>query len=88
MATKTFTVSKISCNHCVMTIERALGALDGVTSVSGDAAARSVKVDWNEPPASWDAIRSALEDVGYPPDDEATGRQEAGGGRRTPGCCG
>ncbi len=81
MTTKTFTVSKISCGHCVMTIERALKALDGVTSVSGDAAAKSVKVEWNEPPATWDAVRSALEEVGYPPDDEATGR-------RAPGCCG
>ncbi len=81
METKTFTVSKISCNHCVMTIERALGALPGVTAVSADAAAKTVKVEWDQPPATWDAIRSALEDVGYPPDDEATGR-------RTPGCCG
>ncbi len=88
MATKTFTVSKISCNHCVMTIERALGALDGVAAVSVDAAAKTVKVEWNEPPATCDAICSALEDVGYPPDEEATGRQEAEGGGRKPGCCG
>ncbi len=69
MATKTFTVSKISCNHCVMTIEKALGALPGVTSASGDAAAKTVKVEWDEPPATWDAIRSALEDANYPPDE-------------------
>ena len=69
MATKTFTVSKISCNHCVMTIEKALGALPGVTSVSGDAAAKAVTVEWNEPPATWDAIRSALKDANYPPDE-------------------
>lgn len=68
MATRTFTVSRISCDHCVMTIERALKALGGVTSVSVDAAAKSVNVEWNEPPATWDAIRAAMEDVGYPPD--------------------
>ncbi len=67
---KTFRVPKISCDHCSRTIERELGKLDGVEAVAADAAAKVVTVKWNEPPATWDAICSALKDIGYPPDDE------------------
>jgi len=66
MASKAFTVPNISCNHCVMTIERELGELDGVTSVTADAETKNVSVEW-ESPATWEAIVSLLTEINYPP---------------------
>ena len=68
MATKTFKVPNISCGHCVMTIEREVGDLAGVTSVKADQDSRQVTVEWNEPPTSWETIRALLEEINYPPE--------------------
>ncbi len=68
MATKTFKVPNIHCGHCVMTIEREIGELTGVTSVKAEQSTRMVTVNWNEPPASWDAIRSLLTEISYAPE--------------------
>jgi copper chaperone len=67
MATKTFKVPNISCGHCVMTIEREVGELEGVISVKAEEASKMVAVEWNEPPASWDSIRALLEEINYAP---------------------
>ena len=69
MATKTFKVPNIHCGHCVMTIEREVGELAGVTSVKAEQSTRMVTVNWNEPPATWDAIRSLLAEINYPPEN-------------------
>jgi copper chaperone len=68
MATKTFKVPNISCGHCVMTIEREVGELQGVTSVKAEEVSKMVTVNWNEPPATWDGIRALLEEINYPPE--------------------
>jgi copper chaperone len=67
MPTKTFKVPNISCGHCVMTIEREVGELDGVVSVKADEASKMVSVEWNEPATNWGAIRALLEEINYPP---------------------
>jgi len=69
MATKTFKVPNIHCGHCVMTIEREVGELSGVTSVKAEQTTRMVTVNWNEPPATWDAIRSILTEINYAPEN-------------------
>jgi len=66
MTSKAFYVPNITCNHCVMTIKRELGELDGVNNVTGDAETKTVTVEW-EPPAIWDSIKSLLTDINYPP---------------------
>ena len=66
MTTKTFRVPNISCNHCVMTIKRELGELEGVVSVNGDVEAKTVTVEW-ESPAAWDSINSLLTEINYSP---------------------
>jgi copper chaperone len=66
MASKTFTVPNISCNHCVMTIKRELGELAGVSSVTADAETKTVTVEWGTP-ANWEAIKSLLTEINYPP---------------------
>ena len=69
MATKTFKVPSIHCGHCVMTIEREVGELAGVTSVKAEQATQMVTVNWNEPPATWEAIRSLLTEINYAPEN-------------------
>jgi len=66
MTTKTFSVPNINCGHCTHAIEMELGEIPGVNSVKADAATKEVTVDWQEP-ASWDRIRSVLEEINYPP---------------------
>ncbi len=68
MATKTFKVPNISCGHCVMTIEREVGELAGITSVKAEQSTKMVTVNWNEPPASWEDIRSLLTEINYAPE--------------------
>jgi len=67
MATKTFTVPNISCGHCVMTIQREVGELEGVLSVKAEQASKMVTVEWNEPPTNWDVIKDLLVEINYPP---------------------
>ena len=66
MATKTFRVPNVSCNHCVMTIKRELGELEGVVSANGDVETKSVTVEW-ELPATWEGIKSLLTEINCPP---------------------
>ena len=67
MASKTFKVPNISCGHCVMSIKREVGELEGVVAVEAAADTKMVTIEWNEP-ASWDGIRSLLEEINYPPE--------------------
>ena len=68
MASKTILVPNISCGHCVMTIQREVAELEGLVSVEAQEATKMVTVEWNEPPASWGAIQSLLEEINYPPE--------------------
>lgn len=65
MAAKTYSVPNISCGHCVMTIERELGELEGVSNVKADADTKSVTVTWDAP-ASEDGIKALLAEINYP----------------------
>jgi copper chaperone len=69
MASKTFKVPNISCGHCVMTIQREVGELEGVTSVKAEESSRMVTVEWTEPPANWDEIEELLVEINYPPEN-------------------
>ncbi len=66
MESKTFRVPNISCHHCVMTIRRELGALEGVKRVEGEVESKQVTVEW-EPPATWEQIVATLTEINYPP---------------------
>jgi len=67
MPTKTFKVPNISCGHCVKTIEREVGELDGVMSVKANESTQQVTVEWKEPPTSWGAIKALLDEMDYSP---------------------
>jgi len=64
-----FSIPNISCGHCVKTIERALGEIEGVSRVEGDAATKEVTVEW-VPPASLEGIMSSLKEINFPAADQ------------------
>jgi len=64
MDSKTFKVPNISCGHCVMTIEREVGELNGVKSVKAEQDSKMVTVEWDAP-ANWDGISALLEEINY-----------------------
>jgi copper chaperone len=53
-------VPSVSCNHCKMAIEGAVGALAGVRSVAVDVDAKSVAVD-----VTLETIEAAVQEEGY-----------------------
>ena len=65
MSQQTISVPDISCNHCKMSIEGAVGALDGVEKVEVHIEPRTVEVDFNEASVSIEAIPAAIEKQGY-----------------------
>lgn len=67
MTTKTVTVPNISCGHCVMTIQREVGELGGVTEVKAEEASKKVTVTWDPDATDWTAIEATLKEIEYPP---------------------
>lgn len=60
--TRTYRVPDVSCDHCKHAIESEVGALDDVSNVAVDIAAKQVTVDGT---ASDAAIHAAIEAAGY-----------------------
>lgn len=67
MTSKTVNVPGISCGHCVATIEREVGALEGVAAVKAELAKRSVTVSWDPAAIEWAAIADLMKEIHYPP---------------------
>ncbi len=67
MATETInlTVEGMSCQHCVMSVQKAVGALKGVSGVQVDLAAKRVTVGYDPGLVDLAAIRAAIDDQGY-----------------------
>ena len=66
MHEKSFLAPDISCGHCVATIRRELGDLDGVVSVEADAKTKRVRVRFGEA-TDWAEIAELLSEIGFPP---------------------
>jgi copper chaperone len=64
LASTTISVPEIHCDHCKMSIEGAVSALDGVESAEVDVTAATVAVAFG-PPADLEAIVAAIEEQGY-----------------------
>jgi copper chaperone len=62
----TLTAPDISCDHCKHTIERELGGLAGVQSVSVDVPTKHVNVSYDRQHLSREAIVEKLDEEGYP----------------------
>jgi len=65
MEKKTFSISAISCGHCVNAIKTELTELTGISKVEGDIEGKSVEVEWDAP-ATEDLIKNKLADINYP----------------------
>ena len=63
MAT-TLKVKGMSCQHCVMSVTKALGQLEGIKNVQVDLAEGAVRFDNSEEIAS-DRIEKAISDAVY-----------------------
>jgi len=57
-------VPDVSCNHCKMAIEQAVGRVPGVESVDVEVDSKSVNVRLDQS-AELQAVRDAIEDEGY-----------------------
>lgn len=65
MEKRIFSIPNITCNHCVMTIKRELGEMEGVSEVDGDTEKKEITVSWDAP-ASPEKIKSLLKEINYP----------------------
>lgn len=59
--TTTYAVPDISCQHCVDSITKEVGAVDGVRSVDVDLETKTVSVEGGEATA----IIAAIDEAGY-----------------------
>ncbi|GAB2691461.1 heavy-metal-associated domain-containing protein [Thalassiella azotivora] len=64
MSTATYTVTGMTCGHCVSSVTEEISELDGVQSVDVDLATGAVTVT-SESPLDESAVRGAVEEAGY-----------------------
>jgi len=69
MEDKTVSVPNISCGHCVRTIEREIGDLEGVESVQVEQQSRRVKISWDPDTTDWVVIEDHMKEIDYAPAD-------------------
>ena len=58
-------VPEISCEHCVHTIDTALGKLPGVETVSTDIPSKTVRLRYDPSQVSLETIEATLDEEGY-----------------------
>ncbi|WP_103384348.1 heavy-metal-associated domain-containing protein [Pseudonocardia dioxanivorans] len=64
MAVSTYTVTGMTCDHCVASVREEIGELSGVRKVAVDLPTGLVTVTTDAPVDDAD-IRAAVEDAGY-----------------------
>jgi len=62
--TTTYTVTGMTCTHCVQAVTSEITELPGVSSVRVDLASGAVIVT-SEAPLAEDAVRAAVDEAGY-----------------------
>ncbi len=67
MTTVKYNVPKISCGHCVQTIQMEVGDLAGVQSVKASNETKQVEVVFDAP-ATEDQIVALMKEINYPPE--------------------
>jgi copper chaperone len=58
-------VPDISCEHCVKTINTALGELNGVRAVETDIPSKTVHLTYDPSQVSLETVEAALDEAGY-----------------------
>ncbi|MEU7916319.1 heavy-metal-associated domain-containing protein [Microbispora bryophytorum] len=64
MTTATYTVTGMTCGHCVSSVKEEIGEVPGVTGVEVDLATGIVTVE-SDSPLDAVTIRAAVEEAGY-----------------------
>ncbi len=64
MTTSTYTVSGMTCDHCVRSVTEEVSAVPGVTGVDVDLPSGRVTVT-SEEPVDDGAVRAAVTEAGY-----------------------
>ncbi|CAN7233292.1 heavy-metal-associated domain-containing protein [Knoellia sp. LjRoot47] len=64
MSTQTFTVTGMTCGHCVASVTEEVTELPGVEDVAVDLETGSVTIT-SSTPLEDDAVRAAVEEAGY-----------------------
>lgn len=64
MSIAVYTVTGMTCGHCVNAVTSELSKLPGVTAVDVDLASGSAKVESTEP-LDVEAVRAAVDEAGY-----------------------
>ena len=64
MATSTYTVTGMTCGHCVRSVTEEVGRIEGVTKVDVDLASGRVTVE-SEGPVDDTAFAAAVDEAGY-----------------------
>ena len=63
-STATYTVSGMTCSHCVNAVSEEVGNIPGVTDVQVDLASGAVTVT-SEAPVEETALHAAVDEAGY-----------------------
>jgi len=63
-STQTFTVTGMTCGHCVASVTEEVSEIAGVENVDIDLATGSVTITSSQPLED-DAVRAAVEEAGY-----------------------
>ena len=61
----TLTAPDISCGHCVATINKAVGAIDGVRRVEASEQTKQVQIEFDPGKVSLARIEAVLDEEGY-----------------------
>lgn len=64
MATNTYTVTGMTCDHCVGSVRAEVARIPGVTDVKVDLSTGRVTVTSDEP-VDVEAIRASVDEAGY-----------------------
>lgn len=64
MQTQTYTVTGMTCGHCVNSVSTEIGKLDGVSDVQVDLASGTVTVT-SQQPLDDAAVHAAVDEAGY-----------------------
>ena len=64
MSQRTYTVTGMTCGHCVTSVTEEITAINGVTDVAVDLPTGAVTITSNEP-VDESRVRAAVEEAGY-----------------------
>jgi copper chaperone len=64
MSTQSYTVTGMTCQHCVASVTEEVSEVPGVTDVDVDLASGTMAVTASEPLPD-EAVRAAVEEAGY-----------------------